>query len=757
MLLLLALSALAAGGGLAPFDRWLTDLRFGSSSLKASGQVALVEIDSKSIAEIGVWPWSRQLHADVLDTLLDLGANQVVFDVDFSSASTPEGDAAFTEALRRAGGFAFLAAFVQATPAGITLSLPAARFLAHAEPVLVNVLLNSQGLSDSFLAGFDTGNRLVPALPIALSGRPAPEQNTVFIDFGIDPQTIDRISFVDVLQHRVDPARIKGKDIIIGASAIELHDFFQVPHYGVISGQLLQALGMETLQQGRVITHFGSWPGLALAALIAILLAFRRRAMGLGLLAAAMIVAILGYEAAATLVYLQRALLLDTALFDLAMPALFLLELGNELSVQIRQRREAQHRLAYLAHHDTITGALSRIGLLDQLSGIGPAGTIILVRLIRLDSVRATLGQDIADATLRLAATNLQPVSAALLAYVREDTFALAFVGPRDEQALTALCNDAEAAIATIREVDGHAVHVAVTLSTATGPNSDNLLLHQAETALIHNGTAAQRTSFDIEQSRAIEFRRRLDIDLRAAIAANALHLVFQPQVALSDGRLVGAEALVRWNHPTLGKVSPAIFIPLAEETGAIVDLGRWVLQEACRQQAAWAWSGRLAVNVSPVQFERSDVIDDVTSALQLAALPANRLDIEITEGALMQDTERARRIVDALSQRGVGVALDDFGTGYSSLNALTTLAFDKIKIDQSFIQRLGLSAADDALLRSIVELCQRQHKQSVTEGVETAEQAAQLKAWGCDIAQGYYFSKPLSAVDFEAFIRSNH
>lgn len=212
----------------------------------------------------------------------------------------------------------------------------------------------------------------------------------------------------------------------------------------------------------------------------------------------------------------------------------------------------------------------------------------------------------------------------------------------------------------------------------------------------------------------------------------------------------------MRWQHPELGLVSPALFVPLAEETGAIVDLGRWVLRQACQSQADWNWAGRISVNVSPIQFELSDLVSEVDIALTRANLPANRLDIEVTEGILIRDAERAKLVMEALSQRGVGLALDDFGTGYSALSSLTTLRFDKVKIDQSFVRRFGVSPADDALLRTIVDMCQRQHKLSIAEGIETSEQAEQLKSWGCDIGQGFYYSKPLDAAQFKAFIQEN-
>ncbi len=753
-LVLAILISAAAFGSLAPFDNALQDLQFRNTSFGVTGRVATVEIDSKSISEIGVWPWSRQLHGEVLDSLMAMGANQVAFDVDFNSQSAEDGDAAFAKSLHNAGGFAFLAAFVQATPTGTALSLPLASFLAEAEPVLVNVLLDGRGQAISFLRSIGTNGGTLTALPSALSGLTVPGEAEPGIDFGIDIGGVTRLSFVDVLRHRIDPTLVAGKDIIVGASAIELRDFFQTPRYGILAGPLLQLLATETLLQNRSLQRIGLLPSLLVTLFAAGLLLLWGRKFSLRMRAAAIAVALLAWPAIAFLFYLHNAILLDTALFLVAMPLLFTLELIEELRLQIAQRRQAQQRLAYLAQHDLVTGKLSRVGLFEELAQQPQRGSVVLVKLVRMDNVRATLGQDVGNAVLRLTAQRLAELRPVQLGHIREDTFALWFAQQMDAEALGQICGQIEKTVDGMHRVSGHVIRIDIALATATGAQSGERLVQQAEIALLPDGKARSRNNFDPEQANAIEYRRRLDIDLRTAIASNSLHLVFQPQIALASGKLIGAEALVRWEHPELGEISPAVFVPLAEETGAIVDLGRWVLGEACRHQARWRWNGRLAVNVSPIQFELSDLAEDVRLALGQAGLAANRLDIEITEGALVDNVARAKAVMLALHQSGVGLALDDFGTGYSALSYLATLSFDKIKIDQSFVREMDASPAGNALLQTIVDLCARLGKVSVAEGIETFAQASQLKAWGCTIGQGYLYSKPLAASEFEALMQ---
>ncbi|GAB5428467.1 MAG: hypothetical protein Devi2KO_19260 [Devosia indica] len=226
----------------------------------------------------------------------------------------------------------------------------------------------------------------------------------------------------------------------------------------------------------------------------------------------------------------------------------------------------------------------------------------------------------------------------------------------------------------------------------------------------------------------------------------------FQPQVDLKSRNIIGAEALMRWDHPELGPVSPAEFIPLAEETGLIVELGRWILFEACQQAAAWPSPITVAVNVSPIQFQHVDLAATVANALRSSGLPASRLELEITESSRVTDPGRVHAVMWQLRDLGVRLAIDDFGTGYSSLSYFRDLPFDLVKIDQSFV-RDRTSASDRNLLAAIVDLAARMDKLTIAEGVEDEATACLLGTLGCNYGQGYYFSRPISDTDMHAIL----
>jgi EAL domain-containing protein (putative c-di-GMP-specific phosphodiesterase class I) len=237
-----------------------------------------------------------------------------------------------------------------------------------------------------------------------------------------------------------------------------------------------------------------------------------------------------------------------------------------------------------------------------------------------------------------------------------------------------------------------------------------------------------------------------MENDLRAAPARGGLAVHYQPQIDVASGEIVGAEALMRWTRPGHGAVSPAVFIPVAEETGLIVSLGAWVLGEACREAAAWPFPWHVAVNVSPVQFRNDGFLDSVRVALAQSGLDPQRLELEITEGILLRDTEETLVTLEQLRALGVRLALDDFGTGYASLGYLLKFRFDKVKIDRSFVRNLGVDHAAAAIVRAVIGLCDDLGMSTIAEGVENADQIAMLRARGCREAQGFLYWAPMSA-----------
>jgi len=251
----------------------------------------------------------------------------------------------------------------------------------------------------------------------------------------------------------------------------------------------------------------------------------------------------------------------------------------------------------------------------------------------------------------------------------------------------------------------------------------------------------------------------RLATDLRHALGRNELILNYQPQIAMQNGRVIGAEALLRWQHPELGLISPAEFIPIAENSGLIIAIGEWVLRTAAAQAKAWLDTGQtefvMAVNLSAVQFRHAELLQRISAILKETGLPAQALELELTEAVAMDDPQAAVAVMDRLHEHGIRMSIDDFGTGYSSLSYLKRFKVYKLKIDQSFVRDIGSDPEDKAIVTAIINMASSLGMHTIAEGVETAEQLAFLRLHGCDEVQGYYFSKPLPAEAFGEFLKS--
>jgi predicted signal transduction protein with EAL and GGDEF domain len=731
----LIVAAMGAFGALTPLDEMLQGWRFDRASKEPTGEVVFVDIDASSLVGIGVWPWPRQIHADILDTLMASGAADVAFDIDFSTASSPEGDAALERALQDAGGYAFLAAFEQVLASGETfLTQPIDRFRQHADPVLVNV--------------DDDGSRLIKTAPARSSGVPAmalalspgiATPDEIRIDYRIDLRRVPRVPVIDVLSGNFDPALFRDRQVVIGASAIELRDFFRVPRFGVIPGPLVQIAAAETVKQGGSLRTL-PWAANVLLALVVFAAASitgHRLGMVRHLVLSVLVAA--ATEAGALMALSQWGVELSTVMIHAALVSALVAAFLDERSTQWRQTQAQRDRLAYLARHDVVTGALSRDALIENLKAHGADEVLTaVVEMERWRAVNSSLGHDIGDDIAREIVRRLAETSGTEPTRIGPDLYALALPAVRDLPPLmTALTQPIE--------IGGHTVVLGVRIGCSVGTpgGAPGRLLQQAEMALARaqsQGLAmAHYTTDDLLR---IEERRTLDLALRSAIARDEMHLAFQPQIDLATGSWMGFEALLRWNSGTLGPISPVRFIPVAEESGFMVDLGAWVMRQACAEAMAQGWQGRLSVNVSPVQFRMSDVAAMVATVLAETGFPAERLDIEITESLFVEGNGDILATLSALRAMGVSIAMDDFGTGYSSLSYLARLPIDKIKIDQAFVRALP-DPDSTAIVETVVMLAKKLGKPLVAEGVETAAQAAFLASLGCEVGQGYHWGRP--------------
>ncbi|HEY8580715.1 MAG TPA: EAL domain-containing protein [Beijerinckiaceae bacterium] len=431
--------------------------------------------------------------------------------------------------------------------------------------------------------------------------------------------------------------------------------------------------------------------------------------------------------------------------------------------VDLTEQRAAEARAAYMAAHDPLTGLANRKTLNDRLHAAlarpGAACAALCLDLDHFKSVNDGLGHAVGDALLREVAARIRESlpADALAARLGGDEFAV--IAPSADVSHVALMADrVSESLHQPFMIDGQSLTIGASIGVAIAPADGTCaddLLRNADTAL-YRAKGAERGSvcfFEPGMDAQLHMRRRLEADLRQALRTDAFDLVYQPIFAVCGREPVACEALIRWDHPERGRISPSDFSPIAEETGLIDEIGAWALRRACAEAAHWPEHVTLAVNVSPTQFRRGNLAFAVVAALAESGLPARRLELEITETVMLQSTKVTTGTLERLRALGVRIAMDDFGTGASSLGYLRSFPFDKIKIDQSFIQSLHENRESLAIVRAVTSLAQSLGMSTTAEGVETPEQAEALAREGCDFLQGYLLGRPQSAAQIRELL----
>ncbi|AYD00120.1 EAL domain-containing protein [Neorhizobium sp. NCHU2750] len=436
---------------------------------------------------------------------------------------------------------------------------------------------------------------------------------------------------------------------------------------------------------------------------------------------------------------------------DVLLDGKYLLSTQQDITARVK----AEQRVSYLAHHDPLTDLPNRMRFAGELSNLIAESRVLRRQfglmsfdVDRFKDINDLFGHAAGDTVLAELARRLKEVldGGDLAARLGGDEFTVISAGDDQPEMVTRLAERLTRAMDEEIEVEGRALRVSLSIGIAMFPQDgeDAASLLANSDAALYRAKAEGRgrfCAFNAGMDRRMHDRRVLQQDLRHAIRRGELALHYQPQASVT-GEIFGFEALLRWHHPVRGLITPDEFVPLAEESGLIVEIGRWVLHEACREAAGWPNRLNIAINISPIQFRQDSLVSDVHAMLLQTGLSPDRLELEVTEGVLVQDFARALQILRGLKTLGIRIAMDDFGTGYSSLSYLQAFPFDTIKIDKSFTSKLVRDASADEIVRAVIGLGRGLNIPIVAEGVETEEQRAFLEEAQCQNLQGHLIGK---------------
>lgn len=746
---------------------------------KTDNKVVIIEVDDKSLALLGEWPWSRDIHADLLNTLSQANVKAVGFDVLFSQnrQSNSEQDAYFARAIKQAGNVVLPIAPSKSRAGGDVELLPqvelaqAARKLGH-----VDFEFDIDGMvRSSFLyAGYQSARW--PSFALALSQIAQPmnsyqaaaevagngwtRQDQIFINYsGAEKgQRLPNYSYIDVLTNKIAPEKLTGKVILIGMNATGLGDQFPTPisyQHQTMPGVEINAHLVNSLMNQNEIQKIDKYIT-GLITLILFIFSF------------------------ALLHFVKNKPLLPILALCLALPAITSIALfqfkhlwfapsliwGLQIIlyalIDVTRSKLIKSKIKSLTHkveHDTSTLLLNENGFIEHCvqTHNGKQQQIIVVQIGKFGGMSGLLGEHVSDQLLAQMNKRLNNFFASDEENIARLTgFEFAVQIPNlSKDELVDLCNELIETLSQSYFVEQHyqlPAYIGISNSAIIdGKILAKELLNNARTAkqIAKNGILSRFCFFTQDIKDNYELQTKLESELSQALAKNQIEIHYQPQVISTINKIIGAEALVRWRHPERGLVRPDHFIPIAEKTGLIVDLGRWVLQQACKQAKYWQVNGnpefRIAVNISAVQFADKDLVSDVENALKDAELDAKYLELELTESGIIEDMAQAVQTLNSLKQLGVELAIDDFGTGYSSLSYLKQFPIDRIKIDKSFVQEVTESNNAQELTLAIISMAHSLGMKVIAEGIESEQQQEFLYSNKCEEMQGYYFGRPES------------
>ncbi|OAN83435.1 hypothetical protein A8B77_02460 [Erythrobacter sp. EhN03] len=733
-LLIFSIGSAAQSGAFRDLDDGLRNFSFALRSSTASGQIHVVEMDGASVARIQRWPWPRSNYAGVVTALDAAGARSIIFDVDFSSASDPVEDAALARSLNKAAAQIILPTFAQSESFGSDRqidALPIATLRQHASLASVSVIPDSDGVVRNMPLGTITADVPRPSLSAQAAGVAGKAGEHFPVDFAINPASIPRYSFIDIADGRFDTSAVRGKDILIGATAIEMGDRYATPRHGVLPGVIVQALAAETLLGG--IPIFGGWEfpllvGAMAAALIFAQKTYRRVVMVSGIGAVLLFVADI---ASYSLVNVE---------FRIVAGLLLILGSGTARAGLLL------YRDLYRAQRIDQESGLPNRRALREADGSREHAQTIVAMVANFDAIKSVIGAEAIGSLMQSLAARMGDQD---LIY-RVDDRCLAWISEEGHETRLEKLTELRRELRRPLEVAGKRVDPAIVFGiAAAGATAEASLA--ASTALANDKVWHMHEAAEQD---LLEQQVSLMGELANAIENHQLEVQYQPKLDLKTNRIASVEALVRWHHPTRGYLSPDSFIPLAEKSDHIADMTLFVLQRTLRDLSQWQAAGmevKAAVNISARLLTSQVFFEAVRAALAESETSASHLIFEVTESATMADPSAALRALEGYRQMGIMISLDDYGTGQSTLTYLKTLPIGELKIDRSFVENAHEDSSDALLVRSTVHLAHALGLQVVAEGIETKECLDFLREVGCDLVQGYHVSRPLPAPDLLA------
>lgn len=801
---LLTLSAylLASGNYLERIDHLIYDHFLSIQKNHADDGIVIVAVDDSSLKKLGRWPWSREMHARLLDRLTDMQARAVGFDILFSESESSDSaaDQRFAQAIARNGKTVMAVAPSNPLPnTAISEVMPLPIFAAEAAGIgHVDIEVDTDGVCRSFYLFAGLGEPHWPAFALAVLRAAGEDQTPAYnkqeidvrgLSLGwartgryfvpLDPRDdeLQVIPYHKVLTDDSVAEKIKGKLVIVGSTATGLGDVISTPvsvNHQRMPGVELTAHILSGLLQGHLVHRMDR---LAYTVLTVIL-------VGLGAL---WMVSVSFPAAMLSFVVSITGIVSFTALWMFVghqwfppaasiAPLIIGLPLWGAWSLLTEKQinRSLTDQMQHQASHHATTDLPNQYLLEEQLRGLtvrppsdSDVAALMIVHTKWPAGVSNLVGQTSGDHLLRAIAYRLRNAvrNDDLVAHLNGDDFAVLIQNLNDADSALRIAHNLLASLQQAVEVDGKQLYLSPSMGLSLWPRDSKdgiALLRNAYIAMYR--ARVEQSGRTCVYSKAIaeevQAHSRLEQALVSAMERGEFEVYYQPQVITETGRIVGVEALLRWQNPELGLVYPATFIPVAEHNGLIQAIGGWVLRTACMQVQRWNAQGlgplRLAVNLSPLQFANENLVAEVRAALAESGLDPRSLELEITESALMQNMELATAAMRLLKEEGVQLAIDDFGTGYSSLSNLQHFPLDRIKIDQSFTRELHNNPNVREITLTIITMAKKLRLEVIAEGVETESQANFLGQHGCDELQGYFFGHPLPAGELADFLNAS-